>query len=122
MSKNARKAVTTLSQVNDAWEGFKTALSDLNVDTSQWRLVQPVSGGFEILGTNLPESVPLNYATKDAAYNTFITWGAVITLVKAMGQDEAPGSSEAPDDTVNPDTGETPKPVTPKRRKVEAVA
>jgi hypothetical protein len=113
MSEKTRKAVTTLSQVNDAWEGFRAALDGLNVNTSEWRLVQPVSGGFEILGTNLPESVPLNYATKDAAYNTFITWGAVITLVKAMGQDEA---------TVNPDTGETPKPVTPKRRKVETAA
>lgn len=117
-----RKAVTTLSMVNSAWKGFKDALKGLDVDTSAWRLVQPVTGGFEILGTNVPESVPLVYGTKEGAYNTFITWNAVITLVQTMSGQSV--SVEAVEATVNPDTGETPesKPATPKRRRVAAAA
>lgn len=124
MAEKTRKAVTTMAEVKDAWECFVSTLRDLKIDTSDWRLIQPVEGGFEILGTNLPERVPLRYANKEIARDTFIMWSAVVILVTRMaGLDTAP--TELTDEETPEVVAETPaeevKP-TPKRRRITANA
>ena len=89
MTENkTRKAVTTLVQVSTAYADFLSSLRGQGIDTSGWELVQPVSGGFKILG-NVPSNVPSVFPTKEDAYNTFNTWTAIINIIHGMNGEAA---------------------------------
>lgn len=114
MTENkTRKAVTTLVQVSTAYSDFLVSLRGQGIDTSGWELVQPVSGGFKILG-NVPSNVPSVFPTKEDAYNTFNTWTAIINIIHGMNEEtatpemvaEVAGSAidEAPVETATPTT------------------
>lgn len=75
-----RKAVTTLAEVETAFEGYKSALSALGEETAGWELAVIPGKGFRIFGAT-GSDFPTRFDNKEHAADTMTLWATVVRKV-----------------------------------------